>query len=383
MNTEEGIAVVDTRRAGVLLYRSRARRTAQNPTCMQRYGRDDARAKDQGTVTGVCGARAVLADDDPSESLFHYAHLTPSGSSSDRCCMRESITMDPGRVYKRSGSLPQSASSFFITQQHKQQYKTRRTSAPTDTSTTTARHQATAKQKYSTKFMTQASINMPSSISFTTSTTTKSSSQSIYNRPQKKQKMSITQTYFLAHSARGKLSKEAARPDHDLRLLVGHANMLDTLMLDLANAEQEQERWFNKSVSESREEEDEPVHKHVETIMEDEEEENAQITETEVDSDMEEDDEDDEELTLTRSPSRHSPPALSSDSDSDSDDEMPPSPPQPTMEYLSEKQRQAIATTSFYDTKDVSIISPVESEAFEQEGFYLPSRQQPIQIAAY
>lgn len=60
--------------------------------------------------------------------------------------------------------------------------------------------------------------------------------------------MSITQTYFLAHTARAKLSREAARPDHDLRLLVGHANMLDLLMLDLAEAEKEQERWFNQSI---------------------------------------------------------------------------------------------------------------------------------------
>ena len=77
--------------------------------------------------------------------------------------------------------------------------------------------------------------------------------------------MSITQTYFLAHSARGKLSREAARADHDLRLLVGHANMLDSLMIDLANAEQEQERWFNKSLSGAREEEE---IKHEETIVE-------------------------------------------------------------------------------------------------------------------
>ena len=93
--------------------------------------------------------------------------------------------------------------------------------------------------------------------------------------------MSITQTYFLAHSARGKLSKEAARADHDLRLLVGHANMLDSLMLDLANAEQEQERWFNQTVSGTEEKEDEI--EHIETIQEEPEMEEA-------DSDMEEDD---------------------------------------------------------------------------------------------
>lgn len=195
--------------------------------------------------------------------------------------------------------------------------------------------------------------------------------------------MSITQTYFLAHSARGKLSKEASRPDHDLRLLVGHANMLDSLMLDLANAEQEQERWFNKTVSGAHEEEEE-TQSHVETIQEEaEEEEDAEITAIEVDSDMEVDDEDDAELTLTRTPSRHSPPALTIDSDSDSEDEsMPPSPPQPTFDLLNQQQRQAIATTSFYSSKDSSI-SSIDSEVFESQGFYLPERQQPTIIAAY
>lgn len=213
--------------------------------------------------------------------------------------------------------------------------------------------------------------------------------------------MSITQTYFLAHSARGKLSKEASRPDHDLRLLVGHANMLDSLMLDLANAEQEQERWFNNIVSGSQDEEEER-HRHVETIVEEpeadweaedahtsdeesddefEEKPNHNVTSIEVDSDME-DEEDD--LTLTRTASRHSPPELSLDTDSDSEDEhMPPSPPTITLEVLSDKQRQAIATTSFYDAKDTTSLSPAESEAFNQEGFFLPSRQQPTIIAAY
>ncbi|EFW16022.1 conserved hypothetical protein [Coccidioides posadasii str. Silveira] len=64
----------------------------------------------------------------------------------------------------------------------------------------------------------------------------------------KPKKMSLTQTYFLAHTARAKLSREAGRPDHNLRLLVGHANMLDLLMLELAEAEKEQERWFDLSV---------------------------------------------------------------------------------------------------------------------------------------
>lgn len=69
-----------------------------------------------------------------------------------------------------------------------------------------------------------------------------------------KNKMSITQSYFLAHTARRKLSREAARPDHNLRLLVGHANMLDTLMYELAEAEAAQEKWFQTNLDARREE---------------------------------------------------------------------------------------------------------------------------------
>jgi hypothetical protein len=220
--------------------------------------------------------------------------------------------------------------------------------------------------------------------------------------------MSITQTYFLAHSARGKLSREASRSDHDLRLLVGHANLLDSLMIDLASAEQEQERWFNQSVSGATSTEEEtPTHQWAETIVEepeadwevedaestddeDDDEDDAKVifstgaTTTELEEDVEEDEEaDDGELALTRTPSRHTPPELSADSDSDSEDEhMPPSPPQPTFDSFIEKQRQAIATTSFYHKKDAALTA-TEKETFVQEGFYLPSRQQPTMIAAY
>ncbi|KAJ5485073.1 hypothetical protein N7539_005061 [Penicillium diatomitis] len=68
-------------------------------------------------------------------------------------------------------------------------------------------------------------------------------------RSRQQKKMSITQTYYLAHTARKKLTREASRADHDLRLLVGHANLLDSLMIDLADAEREQERWFNQTVN--------------------------------------------------------------------------------------------------------------------------------------
>ena len=37
--------------------------------------------------------------------------------------------------------------------------------------------------------------------------------------------MSITQTFYLAHKARGKLSSEASRQDHNLRLLVGKSDI--------------------------------------------------------------------------------------------------------------------------------------------------------------
>lgn len=179
--------------------------------------------------------------------------------------------------------------------------------------------------------------------------------------------MSITQTYFLAHSARGKLSKEASRPDHDLRLLVGHANMLDSLMIDLANAEQEQERWFNRSLTGAREQEEELTHE--ETIMEEPEAdwvaEDAESSDESDAGEDEEDDEEDESLVLTRTVSRHSPPQLAMDEDSESDDEhMPPSPPNLSLD-------------SFTSPKDLS------KAQFESDDFYLASRQQPTIIAAY
>lgn len=194
--------------------------------------------------------------------------------------------------------------------------------------------------------------------------------------------MSITQTYFLAHSARGKLSKEASRPDHDLRLLVGHANMLDSLMIDLANAEQEQERWFNQTVSgatveEDHEEEDDESSPE-DLAMDESEWESEKVKEDDEESD---DDEDSEELALTRTLShQHSPPELTIDSDSDSeDDSMPSSPPDEVMHTLTDKQRQAIATTSFYDTS----LSSTNADSFQQDGFFIPSRTNSTIIAAY
>lgn len=249
--------------------------------------------------------------------------------------------------------------------------------------------------------------------------------------------MSVTQTYYLAHTARGKLSSEAGRADHNLRLLVGHANLLDSLMLELAEAEQEQESWFNQSVKKAAagskaSEPEEPKHiQWADTVVEDPEEdwqvedvddssdsdseydsdeEDVEMettgvaslqrvvashpivaTETEVD-DEEEYDEDAEgefgfELQLTRSHSDHklSPPELDHDSDDSSEDEsMPPSPPSTALPSFSEKQRQEIATTAYYSKSHnhQSSIPPSDQQAFFDEGFYLPQRTQPGLISA-
>lgn len=66
--------------------------------------------------------------------------------------------------------------------------------------------------------------------------------------PAKKQKMSLSQTYYIAASARSKLGREAQKHDHSLRHLVGHANLLDALMLELQEAEREQESWFDETL---------------------------------------------------------------------------------------------------------------------------------------
>jgi hypothetical protein len=253
------------------------------------------------------------------------------------------------------------------------------------------------------------------------STTSKSPSSPYFDsllRRRQQKKMSITQTYYLAHTARKKLTHEASRADHDLRLLVGHANLLDSLMFDLADAEREQERWFNQTVngatkasSSSRQhiqwassvveepEEDwdaedasdsdltdsddsdfdesdfvinTPIRRrapspvapyHEDDLLEEDEGDDT-------DSDFEYDDEENlDELSLTRSPSRQSPPELLSDSDGESEDEAtPPSPPQPTLEVFDEKEPATTAIAlagsdqphlfepGYFDTREQSII---------------------------
>ncbi|PSN66943.1 hypothetical protein BS50DRAFT_573729 [Corynespora cassiicola Philippines] len=186
--------------------------------------------------------------------------------------------------------------------------------------------------------------------------------------PQKKQKMSLTQTYYIAASARSKLGKEASRADHNLRLLVGHANLLDGLMLDLAEAERKQEEWFNSTVRQASKSQESRHVQWADSIAEEPEDDEddysdsdsesefydedgdfdmiprrpiaqapVQITTTEIDEDEDEegfydDLEDDADLALTRVPSQspQSPPELVYDSD---EEEEPQSPPQPHMEF--------------------------------------------------
>jgi hypothetical protein len=192
--------------------------------------------------------------------------------------------------------------------------------------------------------------------------------------------MSLTQTYYIAASARSKLGKEASRADHDLRLLVGHANLLDSLMIELQDAEKQQEAWFNQTMAKASKAE-EPRHiQWADSIAEEEEDDDdssdsdgeldeedfdmvamprriaqapVQISTMEIDEDEDEDEfyddmEDDTDLALTRVPSQsQSPPELTYEEYSD--DESPPtSPPTSILEF---SEKEAMLTTSFYPTK--------------------------------
>lgn len=196
-------------------------------------------------------------------------------------------------------------------------------------------------------------------------------------------KMSLTRTYAVASTARSKLGREASRADHNLRRLVGHANLLDTLMVDLADAEREQEAWFNSSVSKASPSESRHI-QWFDSIQEDFEEDDSDsdsddesddgsiydedaeilkipvrriktapvlIESEEIDLsddeyDAEYDEEFDDEHALVRVPSKHSPPELALDDSDSEDDSMPPSPEQPTME-LSEKEKQQLSTALY------------------------------------
>ncbi|KAL1862780.1 hypothetical protein VTK73DRAFT_6654 [Phialemonium thermophilum] len=249
----------------------------------------------------------------------------------------------------------------------------------------------------------------------------------------KRKTMSITQTYFLAHKARAKLSHEAARPDHNLRLLVGHANLLDSLMLDLADAEREQESWFNQSVSGASKSEERHVRWADAAIEEPEDDWRAEDADSDSDSssdsdsDLDEDEdvemtdarslrrirsqkpvpilrrgeygedpevveegeeEDYEEddyahLALTRTTSHSSsPPELDHDSDSSEDESMPPSPPTDILPTFSEKQKTSRSARYFETKHDRPQEGDNDEGSFYADGFYLPPRNPERLISA-
>ena len=229
----------------------------------------------------------------------------------------------------------------------------------------------------------------PVAATTTTTTTTTTHTRQVFAAPSRKS-MSVTQTYYLAHKARAKLSREAAQPDHDLRLLVGHANLLDSLMVELAEAEREQERWFNQSVrNTSGTKSSEKRHiQWADRIVEeavDEEDEYEASSDSDSDSDfdydeedakmttakptvtveqVEEDDEDLEEdyaqLELVRTPSHsNSPPELlldHHDSDSSDDESMPPSPAEASLPLPADSKQ--------HDAKEQ------QQQVYEEEEYY-------------
>jgi hypothetical protein len=219
----------------------------------------------------------------------------------------------------------------------------------------------------------------------------------------KKQKMSLTRTYAVASTARSKLGREASRSDHNLRRLVGHANLLDTLMVELADAEREQEAWFHQATKT-----EEPRHiQWIDTIQEDFDEESEDDSDNESDAgsdiydedaelyntplrkmrsppiiveslvpgdeeyDEEYDEEDDEDHALIRVPSKHSPPELLLDDSDSEDDSMPPSPEQEApLEFNAAQVKEMTAAALFVPKSQSSI-----------EDYIMQDAQQPL-IAA-
>jgi hypothetical protein len=261
--------------------------------------------------------------------------------------------------------------------------------------------------------MSSTALYRPTNPSHLSTSTTSSTATPFFVAAQKKKTMSITQTYYLAHKARAKLSSEAARSDHNLRLLVGHANLLDSLMMELADAEREQESWFNQSVrGATRSEERERHIQWADTVVEDPAEdwqaEDADSDSDSSDDDYQEDDiemadvvvslrqtpatitkvaaqvtvheemdEDDLEedyahleLVRTHSHSSSPPELVDHDSDSSDDEAMPPSPP------------NAVLTFSEKDAKHQEQQEDDDHHSFYSEGFYLPPRNPARLVSA-
>lgn len=212
--------------------------------------------------------------------------------------------------------------------------------------------------------------------------------------------MSIRTTYYLAHTARGKLSHEAAQADHELRRLVGHANLLDSLMLELAEAEQEQESWFNNSVRNAQKTERTHI-QWADTVVEEEEEEAYVEDDSSESSDSDDYDEEEETetgfATLQRVPSRTQYPAPQDIEEEDEEEfeddgeedytelslqrtySHPASPPELTLdeEGSSSEDEQMPPSPPTVSIQSFNSKSTKEQSSLFDDGFYLPKRTSP------
>lgn len=222
--------------------------------------------------------------------------------------------------------------------------------------------------------------------------------------PTKKQRMSLTQTYYIASTARTKLGREASRGDHDLRLLVGHANLLDVLMVELQDAEREQEAWFNESIRKANKPEQERHVQWIDSIAEEFEDDSdsesdsdddiydeqsqitvpAQATYIVSSREIEEDEEDqdyemqdmeyDDEHALTRTDS-HPPELVHEDSSDSEDDSLPPSPDRSELDFAQYQPTQPIQTTPYTNKMD-------QNDHYLSDNILIQPRSGPI-ISAY
>jgi hypothetical protein len=233
--------------------------------------------------------------------------------------------------------------------------------------------------------------------------TTAISPRSPLNRNAKK--TSVAQTYFLACTARGKLSSEASRADHNLRRLVGHANLLDSLMLEMAEAEREHETWFNQFVSQASKPTEQKHIQWADAMDKDPEEDwrageadssdssgsdsdassdeeikeeifsrNPAASNNEVEEFEDDGEEDYEDLALHLTLSHStSPPDLEHDpGDSSDDDSLPPSPPVDVLPSFSEKQQMTIG---FYPgSLTFSSVTAAEQQNGYDADFFLSQR---------
>lgn len=159
--------------------------------------------------------------------------------------------------------------------------------------------------------------------------------------------MNRVQTLYLAHVARQKLALEASYDDLDLRVVVGHANLLDNLMMYLATTEQEPEpkqeqtrvAYFNQSrhrqlntINKNRLAGLDGEEQQADNLSDDDnDDDDSTDDETEFQhidsktvavselSDTDSDDQAEEEFALVRTKSHHSPPELFHDCESDPD----------------------------------------------------------------